>query len=96
MKNEKIILVVYFNISDYPDYEVPLVMEDVSEHFGRQFKKDNNVYTIVIPVYDRETKIECINPKLVSEEEYKKAEFACKELEKVITEFISSKKQTNE
>jgi hypothetical protein len=96
MKNEKIILVAYLNICDYPAEEVPSVMKDVSEHFSGQFKKDDNVYTIVVPVYDRETEIECINPKLVSEEEYKKAESACKKLEKVITEFISPKKETNE
>jgi hypothetical protein len=72
---EKLILIAYFRISEKSTKEqINKVIENLSVGFDQAFK--DQYHCFYIPAYEGDTRIECINPKLVSEEDYKKAKEA--------------------
>jgi hypothetical protein len=62
---DKLVLVYYVNIGNIDDSDVEPYLNRVKDMLT-----DTNMVQYFIPVRDQETKIECINPKLVNEEEY--------------------------
>ena len=71
MENEKLILVYYVNMAN-------LGKRKIYEHLQKLIKTnllptDPNIITSIIPVRDRETEVVCINPKLLSNDEYQAA-----------------------
>ena len=85
MENDKIILVVYINIAGLHDADVSAFVAEVANSLRP--KKEENMLMYFIPVRETESRIECINPKLVSEEEYEKARMACEELTELVKKF---------
>ena len=80
---DKLILVAYINIGF-------IHIEDVSSYLEQSAKilrdgTDDSVLLYIIPVRGHESRLECINPKLVSEEEYEKARQVCAELQDRLT-----------
>ena len=75
---EKIILIIYLNHSNLSQLEFNQKLVDLKQMLGY-----NNVDVIhyIIPVNDSPTRVECINPKLVSSEEYQKAKNVLDEIE---------------
>jgi len=65
---EKIILVLYLNVGNLSPKDV-----DDFVHTTIDRIKNDDVITYVMPVRDQPTKIEILNPRLVSEYEYKTA-----------------------
>jgi len=66
---EKIILVHYINIGDMNN-DISKTMEQVIEKLT---PKEDDIISYFIPIRKGETRIECINPKLVSEEDFMEA-----------------------
>ena len=57
--------------------------------FGKKF--GSNQYTnIILPVRNRETRVDCINPKLISAEEYKNVEEILKRNEQIVNMVLKS------
>lgn len=67
----KIILVAYVNISQIND---GMIFDELVKIHQTLSSLDENVRSLVIPIREGETRVECINPQLVSEEKYKEAE----------------------
>ena len=70
MDKDKLFLVIYLNITD-------ILSEDVVEYINKVAevtKFDDSVRLLIVPVRGEETKIECINPALLTEEQYKDVE----------------------
>ena len=84
---EKLILVFYIGVGNLPPAEVSEFMQDVVANLKKDKQKDIIYY--FIPVRNQETKIECINPKLVSEDDYKKAKEALDNMNLKLQEIIS-------
>lgn len=90
MNDTKIILVVYVGVKDKTVYGT----DDFMERLRERLKLDLNhtdVLQIVIP--DRESnqiRIECINPVLLTEQEYQKARDTLERFEAVVNQFIQS------
>ena len=82
LNNEKLILVIYYNIANIDDAEIPEILQNVSK--SCEFAKDDSILFFLVPVYDSETRIECINPKLVSEDEYQQAKGACEKIKEIL------------
>lgn len=80
---DKIIIVFYIDIRDVAHEDIPCYINSVSNHFSNAF--DSTIKCIVVP-FKNDTKIECINPKLVNEEEYIKI---MHDLEMFYQEFIN-------
>lgn len=80
---DKIILVAYVNIGGINERDASEALIEISKALCFF---DNSVMPLVVPVREEETRIECINPQLVSEEKYKEAEEAVERLKKVVGE----------
>ena len=86
---EKIILVHYINIANMNYNDVNKFMEEVVVKFSP--KEEDNIISYWIPVNNGETRVECINPKLVSEEDYLEAKKVLDRNQEVVNEIINWK-----
>lgn len=68
---DKIILVAYINVGQMNNETIYEELTHTSQVLNRL---DENVRSLIIPTREGETRVECINPQLVSEEKYKEAE----------------------
>lgn len=58
---DKIILVHYINIDGVPNNDLARMMEMVQESLA----KDADIISYIVPVRNEPTRIECVNPKLL-------------------------------
>lgn len=76
---EKIILVFYINIEHFDGCDINEYMYDISNELNS--KNGDDIITYLIADFGIKNRVECINPKLVTEEEYSKAKNILQELE---------------
>ena len=82
---ERLFIVVYLNISNFSDQQnIKAYIYNISN----SLKYDDTINTLVIPVRDSETRIECINPMLLNKEQYKEVENKINEFKEKINEQI--------
>jgi hypothetical protein len=62
---DKIILVHYVNIDGVPNSNLGEMMELVKESLA----KDADIISYIVPVKDEPTRIECVNPKLLRDDD---------------------------
>ena len=86
---EKIILVHYINIGNMDYNDVNKFMEEIAEKFS--LKEEDNIISYWIPVNNGETRVECINPKLISEEDYLEAKKVLDRNQEIVNEIINWK-----
>lgn len=67
---EKPILIFYFNSTDFPDN--PEEYSEYIHRIKRSMLKNDEVLSYLICGKDVETRVECINPRLVQGDEYLK------------------------
>ena len=80
MDKDKLFLVCYLNIES-------IRAEDVSEYlhsFAEAFTYDESIERIIVPTRKGESRVECINPVLLTDEQYKEAEKKVKNLKKEV------------
>lgn len=75
---EKIILIIYLNHSNLSQFEFNQKLDDLKQMLGYN---SVDIITYILPVNDSPTRVECVNPKLVSGEEYQKAKNVLDEIE---------------
>jgi len=63
---DKLILVVYGNVGSLSPNEIQEYIAQVNRYVA---SPTNEYITMVVPVRDQETRIECINPKFITNEE---------------------------
>jgi len=89
---EKIILVVYVDIGNLDGSEVQQYIENVRSSFNSDDTK--NLFLIIIPI-EGETRIECLNPKLLSEDDFKEAKEIFEKYKLSLDKFINKKENEN-
>jgi hypothetical protein len=62
---DKIILVHYINIDGVPNSNLGEMMELIKESLA----KDADIISYIVPVRDEPTRIECVNPKLLKDDD---------------------------
>lgn len=77
---ERLFIIVYLDVSRFSDQNI----KEYTNHVSNSLKYDDTINTIVIPVKDSETRIECINPVLLNEDQYKEVESKINELKERI------------
>lgn len=88
MKEQKLILVLYYNTTGISLKELNEKLNSVS--FGmRQTCANLNAELIIIPTKDQPTKLECINPVKLSDDEYKEVRNKIKKCEKEVSNFCN-------
>jgi hypothetical protein len=86
---EKIILVHYINVGNIDGNDVSRLMEDVVKKFSP--KGEDNIISYWIPVREQETRVECINPKLVSQEDFTEAKRVLDRNQEIVNDIIKWK-----
>jgi hypothetical protein len=86
---EKIILVHYINVGNIDGNDVSKIMEDVVKKFSP--KEEDNIISYWIPVREGETRVECINPKLVSQEDFTEAKRVLDRNQEIVNDIIKWK-----
>jgi hypothetical protein len=85
---EKIILAHYINVGNMSPQKVAETMDDIRKAITPH---DDQLVHFLYPVRDQETRIECINPKLVSEEDYQQARRVLEKNQAIVTRLLSEK-----
>jgi hypothetical protein len=86
---EKIILVHYINVGNIDGNDVSKIMEDVVKKFSP--KEEDNIISYWIPVREGETRVECINPKLVSQEDFTEVKRVLDRNQEIVNDIIKWK-----
>lgn len=69
---DKIILVFYIGCANVNRHEIPEFLNSIADSFRKRW--NDSVETIFIPCIEEvDTRIECVNPKLVNQDAYDKA-----------------------
>ena len=84
LNKDKTILVAYINVIGVKDSELSAFIMEADNNLKP--KEDDSILFYVIPVRGEESRLECVNPKLVSEEEYEKAHQACEKIAEKLKE----------
>jgi hypothetical protein len=66
-KKNKTILIFYINIGNLNDDEIESYMINVADHLKE--KEDDSILSYFIPTRESETRVECVNPRIISYEE---------------------------
>lgn len=84
---EKIILVYYINVGNLSYKDVNKFMEDIVVKLSP--KEEDNIISYYIPIKDGDTRLECINPKLVSEEDYSESKKVLDRNQEIVNKIIN-------
>lgn len=88
---EKLIVVVYVGIRQFMDDNSIDYLDKISQVFGNKLGDD--VYCLIVPRWDTtEITVDCINPKLLDAEQYKKVEASVKEFQDAVDEIMKKRK----
>ena len=83
---EKLFIVMYVNVRNIDMEDVPEYLHEVKN----ALYYDETVNTIVVPIRDGDTRIECINPALLTDDKYKEVERVFDECKKRAGEFLKT------
>ena len=86
LDKDKIILTMYVNIGSIDSADIPAYMEQLTN----TVIFDDSILRLFIPVRNSETRVECINPKRISDEEYIKVSEFVEDAQKKLNEFLNS------
>lgn len=89
MDKDKLFLVIYLNITGIHSADVVEYINEVTE----VVKFDDSVQRLIVPVRGEETKIECINPVLLTDEQYEEARKKIESLTEKVEEAIKMLKE---
>ena len=84
LDKDKLFIVVYVNITGWGDVTVVELLNRIAEIT----KFDDSVMRIIIPVRESETRVECINPVLLAEEQYEETRKKIEEITERVDEAI--------
>lgn len=87
LDKDKIILICYIDVSEIDD---SYTLEYLNR-FNESLIFDESVLKLIIPNHE-ETRIECINPKLISDEEYAKVSELVANAQYMLNEFLNNTK----
>ncbi len=92
MTNEPIILVHYIAVGGKTTEQARERMKQYADVLKKGDTKPN-ILNYIIPIKDSDSRIECLNPKLVDGSEYENAKKSLDEIKEKISHFISSDEQ---
>lgn len=84
LDKDKLILGIYVNIDRINTSDV----DEYLTEFASTVKFDDSVMRFIIPVRGEESRVECINPVLLTEEQYKETEEKVKKLQEKVDEAL--------
>ena len=82
MDKDKLFIIIYMNVGSVNSADVPVYLEEIE----RATRFDESIVRLIIPVREGETRVECVNPKLLNEENYKEVEETIEKIKKLLDE----------
>lgn len=86
MDKDKIFIVAYIDVRHINELDIVPYIEATAS----AIKFDDSVVRLLIPTRDSETRIECINPVLLTEEQYKDVEEKINALKQEVEEKLKT------
>jgi hypothetical protein len=95
---DNIILVLYLGVEGLTPSEVEVHATSIGKTlFPEETMKKLNAVSFIIPVLSKDTRLECINPTLITDEEVKRQHrLKLDELNEHLTHFIEQYQKPNE
>ena len=90
MDKDKLFLVIYLNVGDMSNGDVSHLLINYENNLKGAY--DESIEKIIVPLREGETRVECINPVLLTEEQYKETEEKVKSLQKKVEEALKTLK----
>lgn len=88
-ENNRLILVFYIDVSRVYEHDVPAYINEVATALN---KNDDGTDKYFIPVYEGGSRLECINPVMISEEEYAEVKRKINEIDKIFKDLLKENK----
>jgi hypothetical protein len=89
---DKIILVFYIYVGDLSGTQVEELLDELKSHYFGEWENENTL-AYWIPINEGDTRVECINPKLVGPEKYEKVSQEIERAKVSLDKFIQSSKK---
>ena len=89
LDKDKIFIVVYADIRNIHDIDVPAFIRELTQ----TIKFDDSVMTIIVPTRVSDSRVECINPVLLTEEQYEETRKKIESLTEKVEEAIKTLKE---
>lgn len=89
----KLILAHYINVDGMTQQRVEEKMRNIIEIMK---KNEDGILHFFYPVRNQHTRVECLNPKLVSEEEYREVSNVLKRNQEIVQEILMWGKESRE
>jgi hypothetical protein len=86
---DKIILVFYIYVGDLSEGRIEELFSDLKSNYYGEWESDNTI-AYWIPIREGDTRVECINPRLVGPEEYEKVKSEIERAKVVLGEFTNN------
>ena len=80
MDKDKLFLVIYADVSSIHPEDVP----EYTTSIARVLNYDESIERIIVPIREGESRVECINPVLLTDEQYKEVEKKVKNLQQEV------------
>lgn len=87
-ENNRLILVFYIDLSRIHKEDIAAYMNEVATDLS---KNDDGTDKYFIPIYEGDSRLECINPVMISEEEYTEVKRKIDEIDKIFKDLIKDK-----
>lgn len=84
---DKKIVVCYVNVAGFPDEEALSLLDELSKKLATI---DPDIVNYIVPIRSGETRIECINPDLLTGEAYVEATEAVEKLKEAVKNMLKN------
>lgn len=88
-ENKRLILIFYINVSRICDCDVPAYMNEVATALS---KDDDGTDKYFIPVYESESRVECLNPVVLNEDEYAEVKRKLDKIDEIYKDLLKENK----
>jgi hypothetical protein len=86
LDKEKLFIVIYLDVRGIHDSDIVPYIESVAS----AIQYDESIAKLIIPTRDSETRVECINPVLLTEDQYKDVEDKINTLKQAVEEKLKT------
>lgn len=89
---DKIILVFYIYVGDLSEIQVEELLDELKSNYFGEWESENTL-AYWIPINEGDTRVECINPKLVGPQEYEKVNQEIERAKDSLNKFVQNSKK---
>lgn len=88
-ENSRLILVFYIDVSRVYKEDVPSYINEVATVLS---KSDDDTDKYFIPVYESESRVECLNPVMLNEDEYTEVKHKLDKIDEIYKDLLKENK----